>query len=262
MGLIAKALVACLLLLATFVSPLADTLHIACASNFRPTLEKIAAEFTTRTGHELVISSASSGVLFAQINNGAPFQLFFSADAERPGKLVASGKAKPDSLTTYALGRLFLLHQLPNVETPSQVIANAKRIAIANPRTAPYGKAAQTLLDKWQVSADTTILRGNNIAQTWQFFHSGNADTALISASLLNPKQQASAIDVTALLKTPIEQKTVIIKQGNNALANEFLAFIHSHTSQQILLDNGYLIPDTLSQSTRSNNRDNNQPSQ
>lgn len=222
----------------------AETITVACASNFKPTLEKLARAFEQQSKHRIRISSASSGVLFAQINNGAPFQLFFSADAIRPEKLVASGKANEKSLTTYAIGRLVLLHHQAYTTDPEQVIAHAKRIAIANPAIAPYGVAAKSLLNNWPVQKDAQVLQGNNIAQALQFFQSGHADAALVAASLLSTQQRQSGIDVTTLLTRPIRQKAVLINsQKSTDAAMAFMAFIRSGTARQIITDSGYLMP-------------------
>lgn len=139
---------------------------------------------------------------------------------------------------------MVLLHHQAYTTDPEQVIAHAKRIAIANPAIAPYGVAAKSLLNNWPVQKDAQVLQGNNIAQALQFFQSGHADAALVAASLLSTQQRQSGIDVTTLLTRPIRQKAVLINsQKSTDAAMAFMAFIRSGTARQIITDSGYLMP-------------------
>lgn len=238
------------LLIASFCCQplLADSLTIATASNFRPLLAQLADRFSRQTGHQVTISSASSGVLYAQIQQGAPFQIFFSANASYPEKLLASGHGVNNTLATYAIGKLMLVSRSGGSD-PREVLTSANRIAIANPRTAPYGMAAVELFETLGIAeaSKRKWVIGNNIAQAWQFYRSGNADAAVTAASLLSPDQRRSAIDLSAHLKQPLLQKRVMLTP-DNPLAREFLAFLDSPDARKMLVDGGYLLPELMTQ--------------
>lgn len=242
----------------------ADTLSIATASNFRPVLEQLSEAFSRQQNIEqknsgvttnVSISSASSGVLYAQILQGAPFQLFFSANTSYPKKLVDSGHGSPETLATYAMGKLILVSRKkdPGVEdeTPEKLLADARRIAIANPRTAPYGVAAMAVLERLGVAetGHSRLVMGNNIAQAWQFFHSGNADVAIVAASLIYPAGQSGfkenrfvTIDLSSYLTDPVEQALVAIKPVGE-LTRQFLDFLKTPVAAKMIADGGYWLP-------------------
>jgi len=237
-----------------------NNLSIATASNFRPVLEKLSETFSNQQGvdiadYQINISSASSGVLYAQILQGAPFQLFFSANESFPKKLVAGGHGEPETLAAYAIGKLVLVSRNKGngfiSESPAEILSKAQRIAIANPRTAPYGEAAIEVLENLGVIEESKpkLVMGNNIAQAWQFFHSGNADVAIVSSSLIYSSKQFKknqkellVIDLSSHLKHPVHQGRVAIKPMN-ALAQEFLSFMDTPAAKKIIVDGGYLIP-------------------
>jgi len=261
-----KLLVPCLIFFQLFVAPssAADVsneskLSIATASNFRPVLEQLRAAFfqqinNKEKNYQINISSASSGVIYAQILQGAPFQLFFSANTSFPEKLVASGHGMADTLVTYAIGKLVLVSRNKNngsgSANPAEILFKAKRIAIANPRTAPYGIAAMEVIESLGVVDESKpkLVVGNNIAQAWQFFHSGNADVAIVAASLMSSPGQAefkqegiSAIDLSPYLKHPVRQSLVATKPVGQ-LAQQFLGFMKTPTAKKIIVDGGYLL--------------------
>ncbi len=239
----------------------ADTLSIATASNFRPVLEQLRETFVERQGqdpsmHQITISSASSGVLYAQILQHAPFQLFFSANESYPEKLVASGRGASETLATYAIGKLVLVSRSEGVN-PKDILSKAKRIAIANPRTAPYGIAAMAAIENLGVieESKSKLVIGNNIAQAWQFFHSGNADVAIVADALVvsargldereKPQRQGLfAIDLSPHLTHPVRQSRVAIKPVNS-LTQQFLDFMNTAAAKKIIVDGGYLLPMT-----------------
>jgi len=274
-----KSLIACVLFLQLFMVPsaIADTsdtnnLSIATASNFRPVLEKLIETFSNQQGvdradHQINISSASSGVLYAQILQGAPFQLFFSANESFPKKLVVGGYGEPETLAAYAIGKLVLVSQNKGDdffnENPVEILSKAQRIAIANPRTAPYGEAAIEVLESLGVIEESKpkLVMGNNIAQAWQFFHSGNADVAIVAASLIYSSGKSGSqqgwlekqklndkmfltIDLSSHLKHPVHQGRVAIKP-RNSLAQEFLNFMDTPAAKKIIVDGGYVLPMT-----------------
>ena len=241
------------------VSPgsIADTLSIVTASNFRPVLEQLSEAFSKQhssdtPAHQINISSASSGVLYAQILQGAPFQLFFSANQSYPEKLVASGHGVADTLATYAVGKLVLVSRNKENST-TEILSKAKRIAIANPRTAPYGIAAMEVLESLGVAEESQpkLVVGNNIAQAWQFFHSGNADVAIVAGSLVVPGSDVNetrpglcTIDLSSYLTHPVRQSRVAIKPVS-PLTQQFLDFMDTPRAEKIISDGGYLLPVT-----------------
>ena len=239
-----------------------DTLSIATASNFRPALEQLSQTFSEQQNadgesHQINISSASSGVIYAQILQGAPFQLFFSANESYPEKLVASGHGEPETLATYAIGKLVLVSRYESDDlegkSPTDILLKAKRIAIANPRTAPYGIAATEVMENLGIANETQnkLVVGNNIAQAWQFFHSGNADVAIVAESLASLAESSAAkeqqqgldtIDLSSYLKRPVRQGRVAIKPIS-PLAQQFLDFMNTPVAEKIITDGGYLLP-------------------
>jgi molybdate transport system substrate-binding protein len=243
-------------------SALADTLSIATASNFRPVLEQLSQTFSEQQNadgesHQINISSASSGVIYAQILQGAPFQLFFSANESYPEKLVASGHGDARTLATYATGKLILVSRYDATSSkeasPKGLLLKAKRIAIANPRTAPYGIAAIEAMENLGVAKESQskLVMGNNIAQAWQFFHSGNADVAIVTASLVylaesavvkEQQQGLDTIDLSSYLTNPVRQGRVAIKPIS-PLTQQFLDFMNTPVAEKIITDGGYLLP-------------------
>ncbi|MEH6529377.1 MAG: molybdate ABC transporter substrate-binding protein [Porticoccus sp.] len=239
-----------------------DTLSIATASNFRPILEQLSQTFSEQQNtdgerHQIKISSASSGVIYAQILQGAPFQLFFSANESYPEKLVASGHGGAGTLAIYAIGKLILVSRhnaiSPKEASPKKIMVSAKRIAIANPRSAPYGIAAMDVMENLGVANETQnkLVVGNNIAQAWQFFHSGNADVAIVAASLAystensavkERQQRLVTIDLSSYLKHPVRQSRVAIKPIS-PLTQQFLDFMNTPVAEKIMTDGGYLLP-------------------
>jgi molybdate transport system substrate-binding protein len=235
-------------------------------------LEKLIETFSNQQGvdradHQINISSASSGVLYAQILQGAPFQLFFSANESFPKKLVVGGYGEPETLAAYAIGKLVLVSQNKGDdffnENPVEILSKAQRIAIANPRTAPYGEAAIEVLESLGVIEESKpkLVMGNNIAQAWQFFHSGNADVAIVAASLIYSSGKSGSqqgwlekqklndkmfltIDLSSHLKHPVHQGRVAIKP-RNSLAQEFLNFMDTPAAKKIIVDGGYVLPMT-----------------
>ena len=238
----------------------ADTLNIATASNFRPVLEQLTQTFSEQQdaegkSHQINISSASSGVIYAQILQGAPFQLFFSANESYPEKLVASGLGMADTLATYAIGKLVMVSRSKSDDldgkSAAEILSKAKRIAIANPRTAPYGIAAMEVLERLGVAdeSQSKLVVGNNIAQAWQFFHSGNADVAIVAVSLAYlaesadmKEQQLVAIDLSPYLKHPVRQNRVAIKPVS-PFTQQFLDFMNTPVAEKIITDGAYLLP-------------------
>jgi len=228
----------------------AEEVRVAVAANFLATLNAIAIRFEQDSGHTAVVSSGSSGKLYAQIKNGAPFDVFFSADVMRPKLLEEEGFAVPGSRFTYAVGRLTLWHPGPAViEGNEQSIllrSDVRHVAIANPKTAPYGIAAKEALQSlglWEQVQDR-LVRGENIGQTFHFVFSKNAQLGFVALSqVLGPKVNGSGSrwDVPTHLHAPIRQQAVLLRFGQRrAVARAFLDYVKGVRSWNVIERFGY----------------------
>jgi len=221
-------------------------LTVAVASNFLPTMKGLAHEFNKETGHKLKLSSGSSGKHYSQIKNGAPFDVFFSADKKRPMLLEQESIAVKDTRFTYAIGRLVLLGYDTNVvEKKMSALSDPsiQRLAIANPRLAPYGIAAQqalTSLGLWS-SLQSRVVRGENVNQAFQFVVSGNAQIALVSYAQVVGGQQLNFWLLPSDMHKQIEQQAVIIKDSK--IARELMTFMRSERALTFIKAQGYDIP-------------------
>lgn len=241
-------LVGLALCLALAGSALGDEIRVAVASNFSTTLQALAERFQAQTGHSVMLSSGSTGKHYAQIVNGAPFDAFFAADAQRPALLEEAGRALPGSRFTYAQGRLLLWSpRVGYVDAQGKVLHDKFRhLAIANPGLAPYGRAAQEVLQAlgvWSEVADR-LVRGENIAQTFQFIASGNAELGFVAcAQVKRPDAEliGSWWEVPQNLHTPITQQAVLLTE--HAAAREFLAFVRGPEARHIIENYGYRLP-------------------
>lgn len=241
---------AALLLLALLTSSAsAARIIVATASNFAPTLKVIAENYHKASGNEVVIVSGATGKHYAQIRNGAPFDLFLAADSRRPQLLEQNGQAEPGDRFTYAIGRLVLWSPEPGrIDSGGTLLGDGtlQRIAIANPRHAPYGQAARQVLQElglWH-SLEGRLVRGENVAQTFQFVHSGNADAGFIAWSQLQlqqPAPQGSWWLVPEELYPPIEQQAVLLNRQSEA--TDFFNFIRSEPARLIIRSHGYATP-------------------
>ena len=235
--------------------PQSESLTVATAANFAPTLKKLAAQYEADAegAVSIKIVSGSSGKLATQIRQGAPFDLFFSADEKAPAMLIDSGHADADSVFTYAIGRLVLATRHPAIEQPLQELLRGrfKRLAIANPELAPYGAAAMDTLRSLGVeqrSADK-LVSGENIAQTFQFVASGNAELGLIALSQLQQFKAEKGRKlrhwlVPESLHQPIRQNAILVSSSDNPrsgnAARLFLRFVGSQPAKHIISANGY----------------------
>lgn len=223
----------------------ANELSVAVASNFTATFNQIVATYQAETGVKVVPSYASSGKLYAQIQNGAPFQLLLSADVETPQQLEKDGLALPGTRVTYAIGSLVLWSPQPGVvDAKGEVLRKSatSKLAIANPKTAPYGLAAQQALTKlglWE-SLSPRLVTGENIAQAYQYASSGNAAMGFVALSQVLD-QPGSQWPVPQSLYDPIEQQMVILKRGQgNAELRRFYDYLRSAKVQQLIATKGY----------------------
>ena len=224
----------------------ADTALIAAAANFAEPLKRLAAAFAAESGHRIEISTGSTGALAAQIRNGAPFTLFLAADEERPALLEAEGLTVPGTRFTYATGRLVLWGPDSRwlIADPATALVDPqlRYLAIANPELAPYGRAAKqalTALGLWE-RVQPKLVRGEDIAQTFQFVASGNAELGFVALSQVLDRS-GSRWDVPRDLYAPIRQQAVLLQRGkNNAAAKAFLDFLRSEAGKAIIRDAGY----------------------
>jgi molybdate transport system substrate-binding protein len=222
----------------------AEALLIAVASNFQPALEVIAGQFTAQTGQRVELISGSTGKHYAQILQGAPFDLFFAADSERPRRLEQAGIALPGTRFRYAEGELVLWSpQADRVDPQGEILRDGsfRRLAIANPRLAPYGLAAQQTLQSlglWDGLQDR-LVRGENIAQAFHFVHSGNAELGLLARSqIVTTAVGGSYWMVPRDLHRAIEQHAVLLREGEAARA--FLRYVRSPAALEIIHRFGY----------------------
>ncbi|NVK73143.1 MAG: molybdate ABC transporter substrate-binding protein [Oceanospirillaceae bacterium] len=229
----------------TSTSSLAAELNLAVASNFISPIKQLAADFEQETGHSIQLSFGSSGKLFAQINNQAPYDIFLSADTTKPKALIKKQLALPDSFQVYARGQLALWSLKPlNSSDLKQVLLNSRRIAIANPKLAPYGKAAKETLQNltvWDV-LKKKIVQGENIGQTYQFVYSQNADIGFVAFSqVLATNPQGWTIPIPKSLYSEINQAAVILTRSKRIeLAQSFMAFLIRPDTQDKIATFGY----------------------
>ena len=226
----------------------ADSLLVAVASNFRLPAEAIAAQFTAQTGHDVTLSSASTGKLYAQIVNGAPFAVLLAADSERPRLLEEAGLGAAGTRRTYAVGHLVLWSRdaaFADTDCRARLDDLGKhRLAIANTVTAPYGLAAKQFLENtgsWE-RVSGRLVYGESIAQTLHFVASGNASLGLIAASqALDDRLPPATCSwrVPTDLYDPIQQQAIAIASAGD-VATEFVEFLDSPAAREIVARFGY----------------------
>ncbi len=222
---------------------------IAVAANFRPVADVLAAAFQHETPYRVIISSGSSGTLYAQVRNGAPFHAFLSADTLRPAWLERDGLAVRGSRFTYARGQLALWaphHDLSAID-PHELLANGefRFLAIAMPATAPYGEAAERFLrsiGQWDRLAKR-IVRGESVTQAYQFVASGNADLGLIAYAQVMREDRTHVWLVPADSNALIDQQAVLLEKGrSHAGAIAFLDFLRTETARGVMRRAGYAL--------------------
>lgn len=233
-----------------------DTLTVAVASNFSAPAKVLMADFEQRTKIDVRLVLASSGKLLAQITQGAPFDVFLSADDEKPAYLVEAGFAEPSSIFTYAVGQVVLWS--PVMQDERMLLQRLKnqqfsRLAIANPRLAPYGVAAMEVLTALDLvpAVEPKLVRGENIAQTLQFIASRNVELGFIARSqwlqIQSKKEQnnvGAGWAVPPSLHAPIRQQAVLLKRAESSpAASAFLAFLKSEEARKVIASYGYLTP-------------------
>lgn len=248
-----KHLLLSLLLLCLSISPslFADDVIVAVAANFTNVSREIAKVFEQETGHVAKISYGSTGKLYAQIANGAPFDVFLSADTKRPIKAINDGLAVAGSRFVYAKGKLVLWSIKDNVFDDGELWfkkAGFKHVAIGNPKTAPYGFAAQQVIERignW-TDVQRKLVRGDSIAQTFQFVVTGNTDAGFVAWSQAKVWKENKSIK-GSLWKIPedyyqaINQSAVLLKKGkNNPAALAYLKFLRTEKAHKVIKAFGY----------------------
>ena len=232
----------------------AEDITIAAASDLNFAFKELVAEYEKATGNHVKLSLGSSGNFYAQIQNGAPFDLYFSADIGYPKKLEEAGLTVPGSLYRYAVGRIVVWAATASRLDVSKGLdilrePGVKKIAIANPKHAPYGRAAVAAMESAKVyeSVKEKLILGENISQAAQFIESGACDIGVIALSLaMAPAMsgKGSYWEIPAEAYPPLEQGAVIVKQSKNQeAARRFLEFLKSSQGQDIMRRYGFTLP-------------------
>ncbi len=227
----------------------AETVNVAVAANFATPMKIIAHSFMKATGHEVVISSSSTGKIYAQIKNGAPYDIFLAADEKTPVKLEKENETVPNSRFTYAIGRLVLWSAKEGfVDENGHILKKStfSHLAIASPKLAPYGQAAKETLEKLQLweSLQPKLVQGENIAQTLQFTESGNAELGFVALSQVyrdNQLKGGSAWIVPEKLYHPIRQDAVLLLKGkDNPAATALMDYLKEKMALKVIHSFGY----------------------
>ena len=249
-------LAAVLLWLAATVAA-AQTLAVAAASDLQSALPAIAAQFEKETGHKVALTFGSSGNFFTQIQNGAPFDVLMSADIDYPRRLERAGLAERGSTYEYATGRIVLWTRNDSgidLRGGLSVLASAsvRRVALANPEHAPYGRAAVAAIRHEQLydRVKDKFVLGENISQAAQFVESGNADAGVLALSLaLAPalKDAGHYVEIPASFHPAIEQAAVVVAASRQkAIARQFIAFLKTPESARVLQSFGFALPQAV----------------
>ena len=227
-------------------SAFGEQVRIASAANFTAPMRELAGSFERQTGHKTQVSFASSGKLYAQIAHGAPYDVFFSADQDKPHRLIDNQLAQSDSQFTYAVGVLALWSNEATHNLSAKLAhAELHRIALANPKLAPFGAAAIEVLEALHVDTLTKpmLVKGDNVSQAYQFVHSGNANAGFVALSQIKaqPNIRGSVWIVPAHLHSPIFQDAVVLNNGiDNPAAYSFIRFVKTPAARTIIQKYGY----------------------
>lgn len=240
-----------LTVLFTLNSAWADQVQVAVAANFTAPIQALAKDFEKDTGHILVASYGSTGQFYAQINNGAPFDVFLAADDSTPAKLEQEKAIVPGSRFTYAIGTLALWSPKPGyVDSKGEVLRknDFKHLSIANPKAAPYGLAATQVLEQLKLTDAThaKLVEGQNITQAYQFVSTGNAELGFVALSQIykdGKVSEGSAWIVPANLHEPIRQDAVILSKGqDNPAAKALVDYLKTPKAAALIKSYGYEI--------------------
>jgi molybdate transport system substrate-binding protein len=233
------------------VAAQAGEVTVAIAANFTAPMQQIAKTFEQDTGHKAQLAFGATGKFYAQIKNGAPFAVLLAADDETPERLEKEGLAVTGTRFTYATGRLALWSKQPNlVDDKGEVLRSNRfnKIAIADPKLAPYGMAAMEVIHKLGVQANVVpkLVQGESIGQTYQFVSTENAQLGFVALSQISIDgriTQGSAWVVPQHLHTPLKQDVVLLNAGkDNAAAQALLKYLQSDTAKTIIKSYGYAL--------------------
>ena len=241
----------CLLCIGIFIPQvvLSDEIQVAVAANFMSPMKVIKKEFEYNTKHRIKLASGSSGKIYAQIKHGAPFDIFLSADQEKPRALERDGLVIAKSRMTYAVGRLVLWSRKETLSLDEHVFSKKNlynKLSVANPKHSPYGEASYQVLEALSVKPFiySRIVKGENIAQAFQFVTTKNADLGFVALSQLMPINQWNNNSywlVPTSLHYPIKQDVVRLKRSyKNKAAEDFIHFIQSKAFGEVLEKFGY----------------------
>jgi molybdate transport system substrate-binding protein len=242
------AVAAVVAVMAAFVTPAgAAQTHVAVAANFTEPAKEIAALFKQKTGHEAILSFGASGAFLTQITQDAPFQVFLSADQERPRAAVEKGFGVSASIFTYAVGKLVLWSRVVDVTKGDEALkAGAfSKLSIANPTSAPYGSAAVQTMKALGVydALQPKIVQGNSIAQAFQLVDTKNAEVGFVALSQLYGVKDGTRWLVPQSLYTPIRQDAVLLNKGADDEASKaFLEFLKSGEARAVIERFGYAL--------------------
>jgi len=237
--------------LLAFNTAWADEVQVAVAPNFTAPIQAIAKDFEKDTGHTLVAAYGATGQFYAQIKNGAPFEVFLAADDSTPAKLEEEKATVPGSRFTYAIGTLALWSATPGyVDDKGEVLKKNeyKHLSIANPKTAPYGLAATQVLEKLKLTEATKpkLVEGQNITQAFQFVSTGNAELGFVALSQIykdGKVESGSAWIVPSSMHEPIRQDAVILEKGkDNPAAKALVDYLKGPKAAAVIKSYGYEI--------------------
>jgi len=228
----------------------AEEISVAVAANFTDATRDIVPLFEKASGHKLKVSFGSTGKLYSQIENGAPFEVFLAADSKRPAKAESAGLAVAGSRFTYAMGKLALWSSQAGKFSDGEAYLKQgafTRAAIANPKTAPYGMAAQQVMEHLGVwnKLQHKMVRGDSIAQTFQFAATGNAEVGFVALSQVKAWKEGkgSVWMIPQAYYAPIEQQAVLLKKGEaSEAAKAFLEFLTGSEARKVITDYGYSV--------------------
>jgi len=226
---------------------LSADINVAVAANFTEPAKEIAAVFKQKTGHEAILSFGSSGQFYSQITQGAPFQVFLSADDVRPKKLAEEGMAVANTRFTYAIGKLVLWSKTPNLVNGAETLkaATFAKLSICNPTAAPYGAAAVEAMKSLHLyeALQPKLVEGATITQAYQFVETGNAELGFIALSQLKGNDAGSRWLVPQELYNPIRQDAILLKNGAaNDAAIAFIGFLKGTEARAIIEKYGYVL--------------------
>ncbi len=227
----------------------AAELNVAVAANFTAPMQKIAAAFEKETGHKLALSFGSTGKFYAQIRNGAPFEVLFAADQETPARLEQEGQGVAGTRFTYATGKLVLWSKQPGlIDDKGEVLRTGsfERLALADPKLAPYGAAAMQTLNQLGLADALAgkLVQGQSIGQAYQFVATRNAPLGFVALSQVYAEgrlTEGSAWMVPEALYTPIRQDALILAKGrDNAAAADLMRYLQGEAAQAVIRSYGY----------------------